>query len=66
MASRYVSAISDLNAEIVGRGEAEGCYRGVKTLNMQSCRHYITTIKAQHIRLTLHNDKSPTYQTDIT
>ena len=26
----FVSAISDLNPEIVARGEAEGCYRGVK------------------------------------
>ena len=30
MASRCVSAISDLNPEIVARGEAEGCYQGVK------------------------------------
>ena len=30
MASRCVSAISDLNREIVAGGEAEGCYRGVK------------------------------------
>ena len=27
---RCVSAISDLNPEIGTRGEAEGCYRGVK------------------------------------
>ena len=30
MASWCVSAISNLNPEIVARGEAEGCYRGVK------------------------------------
>ena len=30
MASRCVSAISDLNPEIAARDEAEGCYRGVK------------------------------------
>ena len=30
MALRCVSAISDLNPEIVARGEAEGCYRGMK------------------------------------
>ena len=30
MASRCVSAISDLNPEKVARGKAEGCYRGVK------------------------------------
>ena len=30
MASRCVSAISDLNPEIAARGEAKGCYRGVK------------------------------------
>ena len=29
MASRCVSAISDLNPEIAARGKAEGCYRGV-------------------------------------
>ena len=29
MASKCVSAISDLNPEIVAQGEAEGCYRGV-------------------------------------
>ena len=27
MASRCVSAISDLNPEIAARGKAEGCYR---------------------------------------
>ena len=30
MASRCVSAISDLNTEIAAQGEAEGCYQGVK------------------------------------
>ena len=30
MASRCVAAISDLNPEIVARGEAKGCYQGVK------------------------------------
>ena len=30
MALRCASAISDLNPEIAARGEAEGCYRGVK------------------------------------
>ena len=30
MASRSVSAISDVNPEIAARGEAEGCYGGVK------------------------------------
>ena len=30
MASRCALAISDWNPEIVARGEAEGCYRGVK------------------------------------
>ena len=30
MASRCVSAISDLKTEIVARGEADFCYRGVK------------------------------------
>ena len=30
MASRCVSAISDLNPKIAARGEDGGCYRGVK------------------------------------
>ena len=32
MASRCVSAISDLNPEIAARGKAEGCYRGVNII----------------------------------
>ena len=30
MTFRCVSAISDRNTKIAARGEAEGCYRGVK------------------------------------
>ena len=30
MASRCVSAISDLNPEIAAQGKAEGCYLGMK------------------------------------
>ena len=56
MASRCVSAISDLNPEIAARGEAKGCYRWVRPdiadTHREAMLHIIYSIPNMYINVT--------------
>ena len=56
MALKCVSAISHLNPEIAGRGEAEGCYRGgradIADTHREAMLHIIYSIPNMYINVT--------------